>query len=145
MELTVALVVAYALCGLGTVFRNVQAPMLQRRARARHPTVGFVLFLLVAWWVDGMLNSDRSPRAIAAATVGAVVQVAVEAVGVYGCWWLATLLADGLVARLLLATAGLILTQVFLAPLIKAPLTLLLTLLAIPIGLIFPGKKRPAA
>jgi len=140
-ELQVAFVVGYVLCGIGTVLRETGAPMYQRPAWARHPTMGWVLLVVALWWLDAILNSRRSPRDVVAALVGAAVQVAVVGLGIYFCWWLATLVTENLIARLVIATVGVVVTQIFLSPLVKVPLTLVLMVLALPLRLL-PGPRN---
>jgi hypothetical protein len=130
MDLIVSVIVAYFLAGL------TKAYLLWNPSSTERMT----LFRVASWWLPEVMASD-SPRAVAAVIIGAILQTAVMGGFVYGWWWLSSLLANGSGVRLIVTAVGIAVTAVPACPVVNVLLSPITAVLAIPVRLIFPGRR----
>ena len=146
MQILISLALAYVLCGVSLVMKDLGSSGADRPSWARHPTSGKVIFVALTWFtrpfIDAYYSTGQRARAVAFGLLGVAIQIAGVAGFIWCCIAVVSHFFDGMLWIVLTSAAFIVIGAPIAIPLItllSIPLTLLVSL---PLDLFFPLKDK---
>lgn len=146
MEVLLYAGLAFILCGISQVLRDLSGPVHNRPFWAMQPILTKAIQVSVLWFIrpiiDARTTRTLTARAIAFGTFGTLFQLAVATVIVWASVVLSGLVLEAIIARVLLSAIFLVIATVFVLPVLQIPLMLIMSSIAVPLDLLFPDYER---
>lgn len=145
MDILLYVGIAYVLCGISLVLNDVSGRPIDRPSWAILPTLQKALGVGLLWFVRPTLDASSfgiSTRAVAFGAFGALVQLMVTTALVWACAAISGMISEASIVRVLLSSVFLVVAMLFVMPILKIPLMLITTVIAIPLDLLFPDHRQ---
>jgi hypothetical protein len=146
LQLIISIIFAYLISGFAQLSKDMNANPVDAPVWTYNPTAKMTFFVFFGWPFIQLLRYDELPgeraRAIAHALLGILSQMVVLTGFIFYSISLATYLVDSLWLQIIISAAIIFIGSMFVLPLLTLAMMPVMLLLAWPLDILFPPKKK---